>query len=271
MKTNYKKTLILLPLLPLLMANAPARSYVEKPNYDGFEIALISKEATGMTSYGREYYYTFNVKNTGEGYIYNLTYSDNDYQYDYWGIPFGENMDHVFDGVLLAPHHEYTFSFYDRDVDFDKVTFGAFAYTEFVPNEELGGPKTTTVIYESSYQTEIYAEYTILNENEYKYFYTAIITVNYNGVDYSVWTGGRLYYEGREGFCVYSNVPLDTSKLVIPENSCVISRKIREDYIEPSFNVLALGIAVGSVVLMAGIFAAIYFPLKAKKGKTNEK
>ena len=253
------------------MANSPARSYVEQPNYDDFELALVSKEATGMTSYGREQYYVFNLKNTGEGYIYNLTYSDNDYQYDYWAIPFGENMDRVFGSVLLAPHHEYTFSFYDRDVDFDNVAFGAFAYTEFVPNEELGGPKTTTVIYESSYQTEIYAEYKILNENQYKYFYTAIITVNYDGVDYSVPTGGRLYYEDREGFCIYSNVPLDTSKLVIPENSCLISRTIQGDYKEPSFNALALGIAVGSVVLAAGIFAAIYFPIKARRGKNNEK
>lgn len=271
MKTSYTKLLMILPFTPLMMANAPARSYVTQPNYDGFEITLISKEATGMTSYGREYYYTFNVKNTGEGYIYNLTYSDNDYQYGYWGIPFGENMDRVFDSVLLAPHHEYTFSFYDRDVDFDKVTFGAFAYTEFVPNEELGGPKVTSVIYESTYQTEIYAEYTILNENEYKYFYTAIITVNYDGTDYSVPTSGRFYYEDREGFCIYSNVPLDTSRLVIPEDSCLISRRIREDYKEPSFNPLALGIAVGSVVLAAGIFASIYFPIKAKKDKTNEK
>lgn len=270
MKTSYTKLLMILPFMPLMMANSPARSYVEQPNYDDFELTLVSKEATGMTSYGREYYYTFNVKNTGEGYIYNLTYSDNDYQYDYWAIPFTENMDRVFDSVLLAPHHEYTFSFYDRDVDFDNVAFGAFAYTEFVPNEELGGPKTTTVIYESSYQTEIYAEYTILNENEYKYFYTAIITVNYDGTDYSVPTGGRLYYEDREGFCIYSNVPLDTSKLVIPENSCLISRRINEYYIEPSFNALALGIAVGSVVLAGGIFAAIYFPIKAKRGKTNE-
>ena len=271
MKTSYKKVLMILPLMPLMMANSPARSYVEQPNYDDFELTLVSKEATGMTSYGREYYYVFNLKNTGEGYIYNLTYSDNDYQYDYWAIPFGENMDRVFDSVLLAPHHEYTFSFYDRDVDFDNVAFGAFAYTEFVPNEELGGPKTTTVIYESSYQTEIYAEYKILNENQYKYFYTAIITVNYDGVDYSVPTGGRLYYEDREGFCIYSNVPLDTSKLVIPKDSCLISRTLQGDYKEPTFNVLALLIAVGSVVLAAGIFAAIYFPIKAKRGKTNEK
>ena len=264
MKTSYKKVLMILPLMPLLMANSPARSYVEQPNYDDFELTLVSKEATGMTAYNKEYFYTFNLKNNGEGYIYNLVYSDNDYQYDYWAIPFAEDMKDLFYGVLLAPHHEYTFSFYDKDINFD------FAYNEFVPEEEIGGPKTISIIHESSYSADIYAEYTIKNENDYKYFYTAIINLNYDGIDYSVPTGGRYYYEDREGFEISSNSRLDSSKLTFPENNCVIARTLQGDYKEPTFNVLALGIAVGSVVLASGIFAAIYFPLKAKRGKTNE-
>ena len=41
-----------------MMANSPARSYVEQPNYDDFEIELVSKEATGRTYYGDEYHYS---------------------------------------------------------------------------------------------------------------------------------------------------------------------------------------------------------------------
>ena len=271
MKTSYTKLLMILPFMPLMMANAPARSYVEQPNYGDFEITLVDKVATGIQSYGREYYYAFNLKNTGEGYIYNLVYSDNDFTHDYWAIPYMEEAYTYFDTFLLAPHHEYSFNFYGPDIDFDKVAISSFAYTEFVPSEELGGPKTTSIIYESSYQTEIYAEYKILNENEYKYFYTAIINLTYDGKDFSVPTGGRYYYEGREGFCIYSRVSLESSKLSFPENDCVIARTIQGDYKEPSFNALALGIAVGSVVLASGIFAAIYFPFKAKKGRNNEK
>lgn len=270
MKKQHKKLLLILPLLPLMMANSPARSYVEQPNYDDFEIELVSKEATGRSYYGGEYHYTFHLKNTGEGYIYNLVYSDNAFEYDYWAIPYMAELDTIFDNVVLAPHHEYTFSFYDRDIYFENYKISSFAYTDFLSDEEIGGPKTTSIIHESSYSTDIYAEYKILNENQYKYFYMAIITVNYDGVDYSVPTGGRYYYDDREGFVISSKGCLDYSKLVIPENNCVIVRQLQGGYVEPTFNVTAMLIALGVGVGGAAIFCAIYFPIKARKKKENE-
>ena len=268
MKANYKKILMILPLMPLMMANSPARSYSwEQPNYDDFEINLVSKEETDLTSYGRRFYYTFQLKNNGEGYIYDLVYRSSDELYDYLPISFMEDADIVFPSIVLAPHHEYTFSFYDNDIDFSDKMFSSFAYTEFVPNEEIEGSKTTRIIDESIYETDIYLECTIQNENTNKYFYVAIININYDGVDYYVPSSSHYYSDDSRGFMVSSYGRLDRSKIIFPDDNCVIARRLNRGYVEPTFSILALGIAVGSVALIVGIYSAIYFPIKAKKGK----
>ena len=61
MKTKTRNLLIIMPLLPLLLANSPAPRQEE---YKDIEVTYLSEES--LHNYN---FYHFNVKNTGNGYL----------------------------------------------------------------------------------------------------------------------------------------------------------------------------------------------------------
>ena len=63
---KHKKLVFFLPILPMLMANAPApRAYPKE--YKDFEVSIVKEESYSSTAY--PYAYTYHIKNTGVGYI----------------------------------------------------------------------------------------------------------------------------------------------------------------------------------------------------------
>ena len=277
MKTNYKKLLTLLPILPLMMANSPAKRY--EPTYFDFDMAFV--ERVNNFDEGTNYFdYTYNINNKGDGYIYEIDFKNPNYPsstyYDSLYYTGESHKGELFENTIIAPHHAYTMTFtryYSFLGDGENLEFGAFAYTDFEEDPIIQGDKSITLIYaptspyESSYY-QYFVDCTVKGLNSNKYYYNIILNLVYDNVDYSVVIYGY-YLNDHEGFCFTTKEQLDLTKLSFQETPITVARRIYDGYIEPGFNVTALLITLGIAVVSTGIFLAIYLPMKAKK--KNEK
>ena len=269
MKQNYKKLLMILPVLPLMMANSPAR--MPTFNYTDFNMTLVSEE---LVPEGYNYYrYNYHVTNLGDGYIEEIYRYNNNY-YDYQVFYPGCN-DSFFNNQIIGPHGECDFYFNDYQFDTRSVSFSANAYTEFSSDAILKGSLEIQLFDEPSYYYD-YARYgyfidlQIRNINVNKYNYHYILNLEYDDVKYSMIVYDSFIKDDKEGITFYSSQKLDLSKLKFQENPLLVAQELNPYYKEPSLNVMAMLIALGVGVGCAAIFCAIYFPLKARKKKQNE-
>ncbi len=267
MKQNYKKLLMILPILPLMMANSPVKVKTDFNYYD-FEMNFLGQESTG-------YYdtYSYHLNNYGDGYIYEL-FRVNDHFSDYCGFYQG-SYGMFFENQVIGPQQEFDIYFDSYSFEPSEYSYAADAYTEFSQDAVIEGTFEISFMQEYYYNEnfnryEYFLDAQVSKLNQNKYYYDFILNLTYDGVSYS--TRVYEYYDdfGNKGLNFRSIEKLDLNKLQLSSTPLVVAQRMYSGYVEPTLNVTAMLIALGVGVGGAAIFCAIYFPLKARKKKENE-
>lgn len=269
MKPISKKLLAILPILPLMMANSPAK--MRDFNYTDFKMTFVSQEET---SEGSKYFkYNYHVENTGDGYIYDIMrYNRNYYDYQVFYQGCGGCL---FNNQVIAPHSEMDFYYQDYQIDENALNYAANAYTEFAEGITLSGSFDIYLFEEPYYSYDdayygYFIDLTVNNLNENKYYYQYILNVKYDDAYYSI-VIYKMWHRNAEGFSFYSRERLDLNKLSLQDTAVVVAQEIQPGYREPTFNIPAMLISLGVVIGGAAIFCGIYFPIKSRKKNDYEK
>ena len=268
MKRISKKLLAILPILPLMMANSPAK--MRDFNYTDFKMTFVSQEET---SEGSSYFkYNYHVENTGDGYIYDIMrYNRNYYDYQVFYPGCGGCL---FNNQVIAPHSEMDFYYQDYQIDENALNYAANAYTEFAEGITLSGSFDIYLFEEPYYSYDdayygYFIDLTVNNLNENKYYYQYILNVKYDDVCYSI-VIYKTWHRNAEGFSFYSRERLDLNKLTLQDTAIVVNQDLQPGYREPTLDTLAMVISLGVVIGGVVIFSAIYFPIKFRKKKNYE-
>ena len=167
---------MLLPMLPMLMANASApKAYPQ--SYTDFEASIVNEENL--------YDYTFHFKNTGVGYISSF-YASSD-EYSNFGFYFGGyGFCPISSNGVLIPGQEWESvrTLEEKVNDYSKVHYTAEAYFDFADDVEVLGDLS---ISESNYGKngyEVNAELSGGDRNHYNY--GLILKLTYDDNEYYV-------------------------------------------------------------------------------------
>ena len=263
MKNNLKKLVILLPVLPMLMANAPAPT--PRPSeYNDYTISV--SDVQKHTEDVIYYQYSYDVKNTGEGYISviytNLRRSDNSYDCD---ILDNDAFSGVFYDSLLIPHQEATVLGSSRlsepSIDnYKEVRYSASAYIDFADDVTVTGDYELTTLFHNTYKVNISLEGTKKNN----FYYGVIFKITYDGEDYYV------HSDEMQGFDIRVNDHFDYTKLTNIE----VVKVTKTDAYHSHVGDVLTGIAIVFIVcfflvISMGIFSAIFFPIMRKKRRAR--
>ena len=265
MKNNFKKLVILLPVLPMLMANAPAPT--PRPSeYMDYTISVsdVQKHSEDVIYYR----YSYDIKNTGEGYItdidVNLRRSDNSYDYDNLE---GISFDSIFYDSLIIPHQEITAIGKSRLSEpsinkYKEVHYKARAYINFADNVTVTGDYELTKVNHSinTYKVNISLEGTKKND----FYYGVIFKITYDEqVRY-------VHSDEMQGFDIRVNDLFDYTKLTNIE----VFKVTKTDAYHSHMGEVLTGIAIVFIVcfflmISMGIFSAIFFPIMKKKRRAR--
>ena len=168
--------LMLLPMLPMLMANAPAPKAYPKA-YTDFEASIVNEENL--------YDYTFHFKNTGVGYISSFFASSEEcsnfgfYFGGYGFCPISSN------GVLIPGQEWESVRTSEEKVnDYSKVKYTAEAYFDFADDVEVTGDLS---IHKSNEGKNGYAVSVELNGGDrHHYNYGLILKLTYDSNEYYI-------------------------------------------------------------------------------------
>lgn len=264
---------MLLPVLPLMMANSPAK--LPEYNYKDFSVTLVSEELTD-NDYNEIYKYTYSAQNTGDGYIYEIMRGNDSYSGYYpYGIFYPGIDGCLFTNQVIGPHSSLEFYNLDYRLNNDLVVYAANAYTNFSNDVVVTGSFDISLYDEPYYYAEqatygYFIDMEVMNLNEDKYYYTFILNLEYDGVKYSNVVYEMVNRSNHHGFSFHSRKKLDLSKLSLQDTALVVNQEMYAGYRDPTLNVTAMIIALGTVIGGVAIFSAIYFPIKARKKKENE-
>lgn len=264
MKNNLKKIVLLLPVLPMLMANAPAPT--PRPSeYEDYTISVsdVQKHTEDVIYYR----YSYDVKNTGEGYIsdiyVNLRRSDNSYDYDNLE---GISFDSIFYDSLIIPHQEITAIGKSRlsepSIDnYKEVHYTASAYIDFADDVTVTGDyELTTLSYDNAYKVNISLEGTKKGD----YYYGVIFKITYDGEDHYV------HSDEMRGFDIRVNNHFDYTKLTNIEVVKVTKTDAYHSHVGEVLTGIAIVFFVCFILVISmGIFAAIFFPIMQKKRRAR--
>ena len=175
MKTN-KKLLMLLPMLPMLMANAPApRAYPK--TYTDFEASIEYIDYL--------YDYSFHYKNTGVGYISSFFASSDEcsnfgfYFGGYGFCPISSN------GVLIPGQEwESVRTLEEKVNDESKIHYTAEAYFDFADDVSVSGDLSIHESNNGKNGYEVNAELSGGDRSHYNY--GLILKLTYDGNDYYI-------------------------------------------------------------------------------------
>ena len=178
MKKN-KMLLMLLPMLPMLMANAPAPKAYPKA-YTDFEMSVIKEEVNA--EYPALYDYTFNLKNTGVGYIstfYAISEECSNFSYYFGSLGFSFSYN-----CVLAPNQqrEVVAAEAEKINDYSKIKFTADAYFDFADDVAVSGDLSLSPYSNGKNAYKVNAE--LSGGDRAKYNYGLILKLTYDGDDY---------------------------------------------------------------------------------------
>ena len=270
MKNNLKKYLLFLPVLPMLMGNAPAPTAHPK-NYTDFEVSIINEEEV-VTAY-TTYNYTYHIKNKGVGYIssvsvFSKTKDSNGYRTNYAFIH-EETIDPLFPEVVIPANSEIdiTCSRSERIKDLTDFDYSGHAYFDFADDVTVSGTYTISKCQNwSGYSVDM----ELSGGDTNKYDYGAILKLTYDGNEHYVHVDQyqQFSFSVKEGF--------EKSKLTKVE-VMKVTRSVSYSYgcrnAWNAIQIFAIVIFVCFIFLVScGIFCAIFFPImKKKKRERREK
>ena len=175
MKTN-KKLLMLLPMLPMLMANAPApKAYPQA--YTDFEASIEYVDYL--------YDYSFHYKNTGVGYISSFFASSEEcsnFGFYFGGLGF---CPFTYNGVLIPGQEWESVRTAEEKVnDYSKIKYTAEAYFDFADDVQVTGDLS---IHKSNNGKDGYTVNAELSGGDHTHYnYGLILKLTYDGSEYYI-------------------------------------------------------------------------------------
>ena len=259
MKKNYTKYFLFLPILPLLMANAPAPQVFEK-EYKDYSLTFASEERIETNKYA----YHYNLKNTGTGYIsYLYLYKESNNEY------FSAVLDNTINGIifnnsLYEPGFDQAVTFVSNKKvsDINKIKIKCEGYNMFDNDVTITGTKKIALLRSSGeYEYREY-EYRIdmsFESTNSEYNYGAVLKLLYEEKTYYV------KVDERNSFYLTAFEELDLAKLTLQDVTVIKSKGYYSDTTN-FFTLVAAIFVVGFFMLISfGIFAAIFFPAMARR------
>lgn len=178
-----KRLLMLLPMLPMLMANAPAPKAYPNKNYTDFEMSVVKEEvkAEDPTLYD----YTFKFTNTGVGYIssfYATCEECSNFGY-YFG---GPGFSPISYNSVLIPNQEWESvrTSIEKVNDYSNIKCTAEAYVDFADDVEVIGDLSIKKTNSGKNGYEVNAE--LSGGIREKYNYGLILKLTYDGNEHYI-------------------------------------------------------------------------------------
>ena len=180
---NYKKILILLPMLPMLMANAPAPKPHPNTNYTDFEMSIVKEEVNAEDS--TLYDYTFSFKNTGIGYIssfYATSEECSNFGYYFGGLGFSQFS---YNGVFIPNQEQESIRTKVEKVNnYSSIKCTAEAYTDFADDVTVSGDLSLNKSNSGKNGYTVKAE--LSGGDRAKYNYGLILKLTYDSNDFYI-------------------------------------------------------------------------------------
>lgn len=267
MKKHTRNLLIIIPFLPLLMANSPA---VSREPYNGLEVTYLSEET--LHNYN---FYHFNVKNVGEGYVSYFDIDNKQGEQSFYGSIENNEICPPFENVLIEPGFDKELVVATKNKIPESKEVVAECYDFYVPAEGFtfhGTMKVTYSLGESHYE---YNQYVYKIAAYYdgtfsgNYYYSAAIKLTYNGITCCVLA------EDLERFYFRTNEELDLEKLTVDDITMLQGNERYTDYYfrgngcKNFLNSLLLFMLIFFLLLGFGIFSAIFFPAMARRRRAK--
>ena len=265
MKKHTRNLLIIIPLLPLLMANSPAP---RRESYKDFEVTYLSVET--LHNYN---FYHLNIKNVGEGYVTTyLSLTNKVGEKSFYADVERNEIVAPFENVLIEPgfDKEVIVATKNEIPESKEVEATAYQYSVVAEDITFSGSKEVQYSLMSSNPSTNYYVYKV--DAQYdgtlleSYNYTAAIKITYNGVSCVVES------DEIEQLSFRTNESLDLTKLTVDEVIMIRSYDKYEyrDYYYGNgcknfLNTVLLFLLISSIILGFGIFSAIFFPAMARR------
>ena len=265
MKTHTRKLLIILPLLPLLMANSPAP---KRETYTDLEITYVKEES--LHNYN---FYTLNVKNVGEGFVYYLNVSNKQKDTSFYATMESNEICPPFVDVMINPGFDKDLVLATKNVIPESKELIGEAYDYYVAAEDSTFTGSREIVYSAGGSYSANNSYLYNVDVQYdgafspNYNYCVAIFLTYDGASCCVRS------DNTERISFRTNEKLDLSKLTVGEIKMLRSDyeyNYNYGYYNPSgcrnaLNALLIFMLVFFLVLGFGIFSAIFFPAMGRR------
>lgn len=257
MKKNYTKLIPLFIALPALMGNSP-RPQVFTASYNGFKLSYVKEEVVG-----ERYYYTYHLKNTGNGYISRIELSRTLVDYTSMSYQF-YNMCPPFNDNVLPPGVEMdiTFDHYEKVKNPSGLNKLCEAYATFDADTFISGSNAITFNHEDSGRYYYDIDLSLTHESD-DYYYGAILELNYDGDTFFIKT------DETEEFKIETSALLDTSKITINNITVIKSHGAFYGCGDAIMSILMILLVSFLIVISMGIFAAIFIPAMVRRKRRN--
>ena len=267
MKQRARKLLVILPLLPLLMANSPAPRQEE---YKDLEVTYVREES--LYSYN---FYHFNIKNTGVGYVDNLyLYNKNGSDYFSAYVEDGEILP-PFNNILIEPGFDKEIVVATKNTIPESKEVQTECYSYYIDAEGVtfDGEKTVSYVSDASNVSSNHHVYKIRafydGELTGNYNYRAVLKFTYDGAS------ACICLDDFDNLMFSTNEQIDLTKLTVTDVVMVRDTERHNYYngiginLENALRGFLIFLLVFGLLLSFGIFAAIFFPAMARRKRRN--
>lgn len=262
MKKHARRLLIILPFLPLLMANSPAP---QRKEYRDLEVTYLSVE----TFYSYNFYH-FNVKNAGEYYADYFTIENKSGDKGFYAYVENDEICPPFNYLVLEPGFEKEIVVATKNTIPESHEVQVICYNYYLPVDNITYTFSNEATYSVSGSSPANNEYIYELDAKYngdpgeEFSYLAVINLTYDGVSLTV----RSDNINKPSFRTSESIDLE--KLTINDVKMV---RYNEEYNYPNYfagcqdfiNAFLLFLLIFFILLSFGIFAAIFFPAMARR------
>ena len=261
-----KKILLLLPLMPLLMANSPARSNYSIV-YKDFQATYIGEQIEDNYRYQK-----FHLNNSGDGFIETFYVNGKD-SYDFYAYFYTGDFFPIFEQTLIGPHQEVDLKIKSNtplvNVDGSKLEYRVNAYTTYTKDIAVSGSKKVELIKEELN----YCYYKIdikVDSSEQKNSHSLVVKANYDGQEL------YLKINTYDNYRFYTSELLDLSKLEIDGVVACLQSNSDSDYdglavISAFFARLFIVFLVILFIVANIIFLTVFLPKIIRKSKQRKR
>ena len=255
MKKSFIRALPLLLMVPNLMA-ASSISTVNSEKYTDYALTYQRVDIVDD-----DYYYYFDLNNTGDGYIEYLSFTESFYS-DY---VYASEYYAPFNNAVFGPgvHKNISFRSSTKIDNVDSPKSKSWGYANFATEIQVGGSKEVTFVNKGLNYYLYNIDMSLNGEKEKNKIYGVILEAEYNGSKYYIRINDAELYN------FSTEEEIDLTKLVV--NDIKVIKSVEHDsdyYIGLIIDIVT--IVVFLVLIPFGIFAAIFFPAMARKRRRKK-